>query len=435
MFDTFLTIDELEANTRNQANDRRVTVTQLGVSRLGRPIEMISIGDGSREALVVGAPHPNEPAGAVTVERMIATLLNDAGARRGFRWHFIKAIDPEGLRLNAGWLKAPRRIGNYLDHFFRPALHRQPETTFPLHTPEFQFDRSTPENLAWQKAFALTRPCLHASLHHCDFGGVFYSISRALPAAIPGLEAIASATGFGVNSGAGGVMAVEQWSPAVTRYPSASELAAKAKASGDSWAYPWTIGEMSPGFGEANYGTFTIVPEVPMWHSASLHDEAPSGVSRAAQRNMLRQLVERTAGMARAYATLFAAHALPPDAQEFLWAMEGSLKMAPSGDENGKAASQDEDAILPRRDLDELYTHHALHVLRTQAYVLGLSRSVLAEHPNDALAREAEQVVSRSLQSEVEQIHACTSLVPVSVEMMTGFQMQAVFTCADALTA
>jgi hypothetical protein len=76
-----------------------------------------------------------------------------------------------------------------------------------------------------------------------------------------------------------------------------------------------------------------------------------------------------------------------------------------------------------------------LHVLRTQAYVLGLSRSVLAEHPNDALAREAEQVVSRSLRREVEQIHACTSLVPVPVEMMTGFQMQAVFTCADALTA
>ena len=116
---------------------------------------MISLGIGTRNALLVGAPHRIEPAGAATVERMITHLLENPHEGRGYRWHFIKAIDPEGLKLNGGWLKKPRTIGNYLENFFRPALPRQPETTFPLQLPEVQFSASTPENQAWQRAFEL----------------------------------------------------------------------------------------------------------------------------------------------------------------------------------------------------------------------------------------------------------------------------------------
>src|SRR5579871_2943392 len=108
MFDALMTIEELEAGTRALRGDSRVRITSLGCSRLGRPIEMISIGSGDRDALIVGAPHPNEPAGAVTVERLIRLLLENERERRGYRWHFVKAIDPEGLRLNGGWLKLAR---------------------------------------------------------------------------------------------------------------------------------------------------------------------------------------------------------------------------------------------------------------------------------------------------------------------------------------
>jgi hypothetical protein len=55
MFNELLTIEELEANTRSLAHDPRVTITRIGASRLGRPIEMVSLGDGSRDALIVGA--------------------------------------------------------------------------------------------------------------------------------------------------------------------------------------------------------------------------------------------------------------------------------------------------------------------------------------------------------------------------------------------
>ncbi len=283
MIGDLLTIGELEAGTARLAHDPRVEITPVGVSRLGRRIDMISIGDGERDALIVGVPHSNEPFGAVTVERMIELLLADQSARRGYRWHFIKAIDPDGLALNEGWLTGPRTITRYLENFFRPALHRQPDTTFPLDIPEARFDRCMPENEAWQRAFALTRPALHASLHHCDFGGAFHSLSRDLPAALPGLEASLRESGVGVNDLDGGIFAAERWASGITRYPAVPELIAKAKAVGAAWAYPWLVGEMSPGFGEAEYGTFTIVPEAPLWNAETLHSEATVGriVSRA----------------------------------------------------------------------------------------------------------------------------------------------------------
>jgi hypothetical protein len=122
MRNELLTLEELEAGTRQLATDPQVRITPVGVSRLGRPIEMISLGEGDREALIVGVPHANEPAGAVTVERLIELLLRSEREQRGYRWHFIKAIDPEGLKLNGGWLKKPRT----LPREFLPARSRAP---------------------------------------------------------------------------------------------------------------------------------------------------------------------------------------------------------------------------------------------------------------------------------------------------------------------
>src|SRR5262249_24825724 len=144
-----LTLEELEARTDALADDPRVTTTVIGQSRSGRDIRMISVGEGDRNALGMGVPHPNEPVGALPVERMLEMLVgvNGKQEQRGFRWHFVKAIDPEGLRLNEGWLKKPRTFRNYIENFFRPALARQGEMTFPLHTDGVTFTASVPENL------------------------------------------------------------------------------------------------------------------------------------------------------------------------------------------------------------------------------------------------------------------------------------------------
>ncbi len=437
MSDELLTIDELDAATRRAANDARVTVTTVGASRLGRPIEMLSIGDGARNALVVGVPHPNEPIGAVTIERMIGLLLVDEQARRGYRWHFIKAIDPEGLRLNQGWLKRPRTVATYLENFFRPALHRQPETTFPLDIPEAHFAASTPENEAWQRAFALTRPELHASLHHCDFGGGFYSLSRALPAAIAPLEQALRDSQLGVHEmeTEDAVMAAERWTPSIDRYPTVPELIANAKAAGASWAYPWTVGEMSPGYGEQLYGTFTIIPEVPMWDAPSLHDASPSGFSAPQQRAMLRSLSAGAREVALRHAEMFAATALAPDAQECLWALQEGLKMMPASGAPPVADAAAHGRILSRHDFATIHTRQAMFVLRTYALLHRLASLVLDEQPACRAAQQARDESGTALRREIAILETYTRFLPNPLERTCGLQMRAIFVCAEALVA
>jgi hypothetical protein len=437
VFDALLTIDELEASTQRMAADPRLQVRTVGHSRLGRPIQMISLGIGTRNALLVGAPHPNEPAGAATVERMITHLLENPHEGRGYRWHFIKAIDPEGLKLNGGWLKKPRTIGNYLENFFRPALSRQPETTFPLQLPEVQFSASTPENQAWQRAFELTRPELHATLHHCDYGGVFYSLSRALPAAVSGLEAAVKATGLSVHE-LEDVMTMDRWSPAVTRYPTVLETTTNAKATGASWAYPWTVGDMSPGFGETRYGTLSVVAEVPMWHSAAIEDPTPSGVSRATQQRELREMAAAARKLALTHAARYTESSLGPDARECLWALEAGLKMMPASDAGAAATATtaaEDMHILSRHEFELHHTHDALFVLRTYGLLLSLANQILLERPDDAAALYTRKEATAALRREVERLESRSTLVPVPVRVMTGLQMAAVFVCADALNS
>jgi hypothetical protein len=432
VFDELLTIDELEANTRQLAGDARVGITRLGESRLGRPIDMISIGDGDRDALIVGVPHPNEPAGAVTIERMIALLLTDETQRRGYRWHFIKAIDPEGLKLNQGWLKS-RTLAGYFDDFFRPALHRQGETTFPLDVPEAHFDASVPENHAWRRAFELTRPALHASLHHCDYGGVFYSLSRALPGAIEGLELVASRSGLGVNDMSDGVMDAEQWSPAVKRYPSVPELIVNAKASGAAWAYPWTVGEMSPGYGEAQFGTFTLIAEAPLWDAASLHDHTSSGVTRRQQQSLLRVIAAKAREIAVRHVELPAPTASIPDAKECLWALERGLQMMPASQAHSAPTPAD-DQMLSKHEFELLHTEQALFVLRTYGLIVRLANLILVGDPANRNALRARKEAHDALRHELALIESRTVFVPIPLSVVTEFQMQSIFVCADALT-
>ena len=432
MFGEFLTIDELEASTRAAARDARVAITPLGFSRLGRPIEMISIGEGAHDALIVGVPHANEPLGAVTVERMISLLLASERERRDYRWHFIKAIDPEGLKLNGHWLKT-RTVASYLENFFRPALYRQPETTFPLDIPGARFDASTPENEAWQRAFALTRPSLHASLHHCDFGGGFFSLSRALPGALAGLEQALQESRLGIDTLEDDVMVMERWTAAIHRYPSVPELTASAKAAGAAWAYPWTVGEMSPGFGEARYGTFTLIAEVPQWDSASLHDASSSGVSRGEHEARLRKLSSSARDIVVRHIADFPEADLGPDAKECLWALQEGLKMLPaSGPETSPDAVSGQ-CMLSRRDFDLAHTRQALYVLRSYGLLHRLASLVLGNEADNVAALRAQAVTAAAIRLELAVLAEHTTFTPIPIEVLTSMQMRAIFVCAEAL--
>ena len=238
-----------------------VKVRRIGFSRYGDPIDLISIGRGMRNALLVGTPHPNEPIGCLTIEFLIEHLQQDPSlaGELDFTWHFIKTIEPDGLRLNEGWLKRVHDPATYLHHYFRPAFDEQAEYTFPLSLPHHEFDKSTPENLAWQEAIQLVRPDLMVSLHNAEHGGGFYILSRDVGTLAAQLAAQLAQHSVPVDLVGDMGAELRQLAPGVFQTSSVAQTLA---ASGGR--IPWSAGDMSFGHTES-LGTLGLIIEVPYW--------------------------------------------------------------------------------------------------------------------------------------------------------------------------
>jgi hypothetical protein len=294
---------------------------------------------------------------------------------------------------------------------------------------EYRFSASTPENEAWQRAFELTRPALHATLHHCDFGGAFFMLSRALPAALSGLEGAVKAAGLTVND-VDDEMTVDRWTPAVSRYATVLETTTQAKKLGAAWAFPWTFGDMSPGYGEARYGALSLLAEVPLWHSEALEDFSSSGISCSEQKGELRAIADAGQELARRHISRFCESDLTPDARECWWALEERLRLTPT---QSPTTESEEDRILSRHEFECVHTQNALLVLRTYGLLLSLANQVLLASPHDAAARATREESLTALHREITRLQSRSKLAPVPVRVMSGLQMAAVFACADAL--
>lgn len=277
------TINELESSTAalKRGSLPGVEVTVLGQSRSGRCIEMLSIGSGPLSALVVGAPHPNEPVGCATIDGLVHRFLDNPEFLNssGFRWHFIRAIDPDGLRLNEGWLTHPTLLG-YFRHFFRPALARQPEYTFPLDLGDRVHDAPSPENLCWRKALELTRPHLQTSLHNADVGGVFFIMSDQDHQLASTLPELAGKYGLPLNVIGEPFGELPTYADGVFGFPQI-----RATPTIDQEQHGWAAGDTSASYAQSRYGTFSVTCEVPLW--------SMSGSSAAEQKLESGALLER----------------------------------------------------------------------------------------------------------------------------------------------
>jgi len=199
-FDRFATVDELAAATRRLAGAHpdRARLRRIGTSRLGEPLQCLTIEGGDRDAVVFALPHPNEPVGGLTAVHLATALCEDErlGAELGYRWHIVPCIDPDGTRLNEGWFAGPMTRGHYARNFYRPALDEQVEWTFPVTYKRHHFDRVLPETLALMRLIDETTPALLVSLHNSETGGVYYYLSRPQPALYATLHAIPRSLGL-----------------------------------------------------------------------------------------------------------------------------------------------------------------------------------------------------------------------------------------------
>jgi len=285
-YDRYLTVDEQYASTRQLVADYSslVTVQTIGRTRRGDPLELISLGDGQANALVLGGPHPNEPIGCMSIEFLTRHLCQNQELREelGYRWHFIKSLDVASMRLNEGWFGGPFTPLTYYRNFYRPLMQEQPEMLFPIEYKTLTFNRPLPETRALQGAIDTLQPALMLSLHNAELGGVYYYMSRLCPPLLPVFTELPAwfdlSLDWGESDQAG---YIERYAPAIYRAVTVKDTYDYLAATGtQDPASKITWGGTSNEYAEANYGTFTLLTEVPYWIEARISDQTPTDISR-----------------------------------------------------------------------------------------------------------------------------------------------------------
>ena len=237
----------------------------IGLSREGRAIELLSVGHGEHAVMLVGAPHPHELVGTLTIDFLAHYLAHQPRAQSelGYSWHFIQVIEPDGVFLNEPWLTAPRRPSNYLGSFYRPPLRDQAEYTFPFSTREHSFAMATPEANAWRTALDWVRPDLLVSLHNSEVGGAFFFTSGDDVDLDRALVDCARSLHFDIEESGEPGSLPKAGRPGVFGFP--DEIEQSIAEAGGTPAKTLLTGDSSAGYAHRQFGTLSLVPEVPYW--------------------------------------------------------------------------------------------------------------------------------------------------------------------------
>ncbi|BBB00998.1 putative hydroxylacyl-CoA dehydrogenase [Actinacidiphila reveromycinica] len=237
-------------------------LAEVGRSRAGRPLLLLTVGQGPRNVLVVAGPHANEAAvGGATVLRLAERIAEtcQAGDGDGSTWHFLLCIDPDGAALNEPWLAGPYTLRRHYEHFFRPCAAEQPEWL----PPDGAVRAATlPETRTLVELLDRLRPVLQCSLHGIDVGGSFVQLTRDVPGVAERIGKSAAELDIPLESGSSDAF---QWpSPGAGVYvmPPASDPAA-----GDGAHSTWAHAE--------RYDGVTAIVEVPMWACDRAADTTP----------------------------------------------------------------------------------------------------------------------------------------------------------------
>ncbi|MBC9727468.1 M14 family zinc carboxypeptidase [Streptomyces sp. TRM68367] len=327
------TVDELGARAaalvaRHPADAR---LRRIGTSRAGTPMWLLSVGHGSRQALVVAGPHANEPVGGATALRLAERALADSRLTAGAdaTWNLLLCLDPDGLRRNAAWLSGPYTLGRYFRKFFRPGFLEQPEWL-----PDGAAAAVLPETRALLGLQDELRPFLQCSLHGVDVGGGFVELTRELPGLAQRVAHTAARLGIPRELGAYDTLYWPDIGPAVYRIPPPRRgdlVAAITEAAVEStWFHPH------------RYGTVTAVVEAPMWGVAAVEDGSPPADRDAVLRAVSRTLRRDTRLLRRLLDRIRPHLAAGPDAARLLAPVDDYLLVCP-----GLADAWDPDCGAP----------------------------------------------------------------------------------------
>jgi hypothetical protein len=273
------TVAQLVACARSLAIRRPglCALREVGVSRAGRPLHLLSVGHARRAVLVVAGAHANEPTGACTVLSLAERVLAEPELRRDTSWHFLLCVDPDGASLHV--TPAPRSLYDYHRGFFRPAAEEQPEwspSVLPAH-------RLPPETRALTRVIDELRPYLQVTLHGTDLGGSWVQLTKDIPGLAEPFAKSAAQLHIPVETGASDAAGWAASGPGVHVMPAPCAGAAYPSMPDDARRSTW--------YATHRYGGLTAVVEVPMWASDLVDDPAPHPAPAAAIRRVARRLL------------------------------------------------------------------------------------------------------------------------------------------------
>lgn len=220
-YQDFLTLEELHQSSARLVEEFPQLARQqvIGASTEGRPIELLTIGHGKRTALLLGAPHPNEPVGTLTLEFLSRLLCERSDLREQLDYTFliVKASDPDGLALNEGWFKGAFSPLKYALNYYRPPQDEQVEWGFPIHYKTLHFTTPPAETQAVMQLMEQYRPDFLYSLHNASFCGVYFYLSRHTPALFPQLHQLVADQELPLHNGEPEAPYIQPWDRAI--YP------------------------------------------------------------------------------------------------------------------------------------------------------------------------------------------------------------------------
>lgn len=283
------TVDELHERIEALRAERPdlISVERIGTSRLGEPIRLYHVGAGARSALIVGAVHPNEPIGSLTILHLLDQLLHDDDFREGLdtTWHIVPCADPDGMRLNEGWFSDPSDRERYVREFFRPAPDEQVEWTFPFDYKKAYFDAMMPETQALARAIDATRPDLYVPLHNSEGGGAYFYLSRPAPQLYPLLHEITASCGVPLHAGEAEGAHFTVLDQAVYEMGTLEDAYDWTEAQGFDPYPPGSAGDASTSYA-LKYDTLSMIAELPQFSDPTADDTTPT---RTAYRDALRR--------------------------------------------------------------------------------------------------------------------------------------------------
>lgn len=338
------TVDELgdraAALVTRHSSDARLR--RVGTSRAGTPLWLLSVGHGSRQALVVAGPHANEPVGGATALRLAERALADPRftVDADATWNLLLCLDPDGLRRNEGWLQGPYALGRYFRNLFRPGFQEQPEWL-----PDGAAGAALPETRALLDLQDELRPFLQCSLHGVDVGGGFVELTRDLPGLAQRVAHTAARLGIPRELGPYDTLYWPSLGPAVYRIP--------PPRPGDLAAAITEAAVESTWFHPHRHGTVTAVVEAPMWGVAAVEDGSPPADAAAVLRTVSHTLRRDSRLLEGILARIRPHVSGAPDAARLLAPVEDYLLVGP-----GLADTWDPDIADGARPLPPLSTAH-----------------------------------------------------------------------------